>query len=502
MILMRVCRIIESVVFTEDYRQISTLDLTMAAPSSTTVQTIALGADHGGFDLKEQLKTYLQQKGFRVEDLGVYSASVSVDYPLFAYKVAQKVASGECRRGIMVDAAGIGSCMAANKVPGVRAAMCYDLKTAANSREHNNANVLTLGGKLIDPELAKQIVDVWLATECTEARHLRRAEQILQIENEFSAGKKIKPIVNPNPSGENVADLTTADLEQIAGQITRILKAQGLSFAGAACDCSCCGGDCGGHCAEKASDTVRQFITLGASRITYRPGGQGVPKDIAAYIDHTLLKPDATRNDIEKLCAEAREYEFASVCLNPTYVKLAANLLKGSSVKVCTVAGFPFGAHTPQIKGLEARQAVREGAREIDMVINIGAVKNRDLDLLYRDIRSVVEACLDGSAICKVIIETALLTDEEKIIACETARRARAHFVKTSTGYGGGGATAHDVALMAEAVRGSGMGVKASGGIRSYADALQMIKAGATRIGASASVQIVQGNPGVTESGY
>jgi len=181
-------------------------------------------------------------------------------------------------------------------------------------------------------------------------------------------------------------------------------------------------------------------------------------------------------------------------------VKLAAQLLRDSGVKVCSVVGFPLGAHTPQIKALEARQAIREGAREIDMVINIGALKDRNLDLLYRDIRSVVEACLDGNAICKVIIETALLTDEEKVIACETAKRARAHFVKTSTGFGPGGATAHDVAIMAEVVRSSGMGVKASGGIRSYEDTLKMIQAGATRIGASASVQIVQGAPEMTES--
>jgi deoxyribose-phosphate aldolase len=169
-------------------------------------------------------------------------------------------------------------------------------------------------------------------------------------------------------------------------------------------------------------------------------------------------------------------------------------------VKVCTVVGFPLGTHTPQIKGLETRQAIREGAREIDMVINIGALKSRDLDLLYRDIRSVVECCQDGGALCKVIIETALLSDEEKITACEIARRARADYVKTSTGFASGGATTHDVALMAEVVRGSGMGVKASGGIRSYSDAMEMIKAGATRIGASASVLIVKGETEITES--
>lgn len=470
----------------------------MPTVPSSQIKTIALGSDHGGFELKEQVKSYLQQKGFTVDDVGTYK-TISVDYPLFAYKVARKVASGECQRGIVVDGAGIGSCMAANKVPGIRAAMCYDVTTAINSREHNNANVLTLGGKLIEPELARQIVDAWLTTDCTEDRHLRRAEQILQIEKGFLDEKKSTSTIKSNVSGGEVNELSNADLEQIVRQITQMLKAQGISIDGMS-GCTCCGDSCGGHCAEKASDGVRELISMGASRITYRAGGKGVPKDMAGYIDHTLLKPEATRQDIEKLCEDARKYEFVSVCINPSYVKLASSLLKGSAVKVCTVVGFPLGAHTPQVKGLETRQAIREGAQEIDMVINIGAVKSRDLDLLYRDIRSVVESCLDGSALCKVIIETALLTDEEKIIACETARRARANYVKTSTGFASGGATAHDVALMAEVVRGSGMGVKASGGIRSYDDAMQMIKAGATRIGASASVEIVQGKAQVTES--
>ncbi|NIR92342.1 MAG: deoxyribose-phosphate aldolase [Gammaproteobacteria bacterium] len=239
---------------------------------------------------------------------------------------------------------------------------------------------------------------------------------------------------------------------------------------------------------------------MGATRISYRGNGRDVSDDLAGNIDHTLLKPDATQDDVRQLCEDALKYSFASVCIHPTYVKLAAQLLKESRVKVCTVVGFPTGAHQPHIKGLETRQAIREGAEEIDMVINIGALKNRDLELLYQDIRTVVEACQDGGALCKVIIETAYLTDEEKIIACETAKRARAHFVKTSTGFGPGGATAHDVGLMAEVVRSSGMGVKASGGIRSYEDAMKMIEAGATRIGASASIQIVQGEPQMTES--
>ncbi len=365
--------------------------------------------------------------------------------------------------------------------------------------------MLTLGGLLIDPALAKQMVEVWLKTECTEARHLRRADQILQIQNEFVEPRKVKslfethfPEIQLPETGDGVSEFSAQDLEQIARQITEILRQQGIGGGG--CDCTCCGGNCGGHCAEKASDTVRQFISMGASRITYRAGGQGVPDDLAAYIDHTLLKPDATSKQIEKLCEDARKYHFASVCINPIFVALAAKLLKGSPVKVCTVVGFPLGTHTPQIKALETRQAIREGAREIDMVIHIGALKDRDMDGLYRDIRAVVEACIDGGAICKVIIETALLTDEEKVIACKTAMKARANFVKTSTGFASGGATAHDVALMARVVRESGMGVKASGGIRSYDDALKMIEAGATRIGASASVEIVQGKANVTES--
>ncbi len=482
--------------------------------------SIALGSDHGGFELKEHLKVYLQSQGYTVIDVGTDSTA-SVDYPVFAARVAQKVASGECQRGIMVDGAGIGSCMAANKVPGIRAAMCYDISTARNSREHNDANVLTLGGGLIGPQLARQIVDEWLRTECTAERHRRRVHLIHQIEKGILPISTIPPassrttqqsyavLAQPDPSGTNKNTgvdvnpaLTEQDLAQIAEQITAILRQQGVLQTGGGQTCTCCGGNCGGLCAEKSTETVRRFLDIGAQRISYTEGGNGVPQDIARYIDHTLLRPDASSRDVEKLCQEALQYGFASVCVNPTFVRLAAEHLRGSSVKVCSVVGFPLGTHVPEIKALEARRAIRDGAKEIDMVINIGALKDRDLKLLYRDIRSVVEACDDGGAICKVIIETALLSDEEKIIACETAKKARAEFVKTSTGFGPGGATAHDVALMAEVVRGSGMGVKASGGIRSYADALQMIKAGATRIGASASVQIVKGTAEVTESNY
>ncbi len=471
------------------------------SPSSAGVTSIAIGSDHGGYLLKEKLKKFLESRGYRIQDVGTHSRE-SVDYPVFAAAVAHRVASGECDRGIVIDGAGIGSCMAANKIPGVRAAMCYDTATARNSREHNDANVLTLGAGMIGWETSRQIVDIWLTTECTAERHRRRVQQIMQLE----AGSASEPVqidnkIYENNSGGNVKQFSDAELEAIAGQISQILEKQGVAPASGAARCTCCGGNCGGLCAEKSAETVRQFINMGAGRITYTEGGNGVPQDIAAHIDHTLLRPDAGSADVIALCQEARKYRFASVCVNPTFVPLVARELSGSPVKVCSVIGFPFGTHMPEIKALEARRAIRDGASEIDMVINIGALKDRDLNLLYRDIRSVVEACDDGSAICKVIIETALLSDEEKILACETAKRARAEFVKTSTGYASGGATAHDVELMAKVVRGAGMGVKASGGIRSYADAMKMIEAGATRIGASASVKIVQGAAEITESG-
>lgn len=213
--------------------------------------------------------------------------------------------------------------------------------------------------------------------------------------------------------------------------------------------------------------------------------------DIASLIDHTLLKPEATPEQIAQLCSEAREYRFAAVCVNPVYVKLAWDLLKGSPVKVCSVVGFPLGATVPEAKAFEARQAIRDGASEIDMVIHIGALKAGDDDLVERDIATVVEACHAGGAICKVILETCYLTDDEKIRGCILAKRAGADFVKTSTGFGPGGATPEDVALMRRTV-GPEMGVKAAGGIRTLETLQRMVAAGANRIGASASVKIMQ----------
>jgi deoxyribose-phosphate aldolase len=427
----------------------------------TGPKRIAIGADHGGFDLKSVLAAHLRQAGHQVEDVGT-SSREAVDYPVFARAVAEAVSQGRADLGIMIDGAGIGSCMAANKVPGVRAALAYDLSSARNSREHNNANVLTLGAGLIGAGLAQQIVDVWLATECTEPRHLNRVAMFGGETADF--------------------DLSEQDIERVVSRLHQILGPMTSAQSN-------------GASVGDNPEAAREFVRLGATGLTTvapveRPGS--IPGDLARYIDHTLLKPNATEEQIRKLCAEALEFKFRSVCVNPTWTPLVARLLRGSEVLTCTVVGFPLGANEPAIKAMEARRAIRNGAREIDMVINVGALRSGDDDLVLRDIRAVVEDCVDGGAVCKVIIETALLTDEEKRRACELARAARAHFVKTSTGFSTGGATVSDVALMAEVVRGAGMEVKASGGISSYSDARAMIEAGATRLGASASIGIVQ----------
>lgn len=253
----------------------------------------------------------------------------------------------------------------------------------------------------------------------------------------------------------------------------------------------CCA-DCVGNCVASCSDKVRSVVDAGASRVAYGGEGAQVPADLARYIDHTLLKPDATASQIDTLCQEALRFDFAAVCVNPTWVKRASSLLRGSKVQVASVIGFPLGATTPEVKGFETRRALRDGAREIDMVINVGALKSGDHDLVARDIRAVSDACREVGARNKVIIEAALLTDEEKVVASRLAQRAKAHYVKTSTGFGPGGATVFDVALMRETV-GSALGVKAAGGIKNAGDARAMIDAGATRIGASAGVAMVTG---------
>ena len=396
---------------------------------------IALAADHGGFELKERLKEHLSAAGHDVADLGT-SGKEPVDYPVFARAAALLVARGEADFGVVVDGAGIGSAMAANKVPGVLAATCNTEALAKNAREHNDARLLALGAGHVDEAGAKRIVDVFLSTACTAERHLKRVAMIRDMEKE-----------------RGMAELSAEDIERIAAKVKEMLGKGG------------------------AAPSAAPALT---------------PEQVAKLIDHTLLKPDAMASDVEKLCAEARQHGFFSVCVNPVFVPQVKGLLKGSSVKVCCVVGFPLGAQDPQIKLLEARKAIREGAQEVDMVINVGALKGKDDALVLRDIRGVVEACKDGRALSKVILETSLLTDEEKVRACELSMKAGADYVKTSTGFSSGGATAEDIALMARTVAPKKLGVKASGGVRTYADLLKMVKAGATRVGASASVKILE----------
>ncbi len=239
---------------------------------------------------------------------------------------------------------------------------------------------------------------------------------------------------------------------------------------------------------------MNNIVNVGAERIAAGPGiGESLAdKNLARKIDHTLLKPDATPDDVAELCGEAKKYTFASVCINPGHVKQCSDLLKGTEVKVCTVIGFPLGANTTETKRFEAEQAIENGAQEIDMVINVGQLKAGNYDYIFKDVNQIVLAAKKHNAVCKVILETALLTDEEKIKACIICKHAGADFVKTSTGFSKGGATVGDVALMKYVV-GSAVGVKASGGIRSREDANAMIASGADRIGASASVKIIMG---------
>jgi deoxyribose-phosphate aldolase len=384
------------------------------ATGSPPEQIIALGADHGGYGLKEALKPVLTGLGLETRDVGVYDERPA-DYPDIAVQVAELVARGEAGRGVIIDGAGIGSSIAANKVAGIRAALCYDRASARNSREHNNSNVLTLGARLLTTSQAEEVLRTWLGTDFVGGRHAARLEKIARIEQQYKA---------------TPAAVAEAPKPPIEGPI-------------------------------------------------------------ASLIDHTLLRPEATRDDIVKLCGEARQYGFASVCINPYWVPLAASELAGSPVKVCTVVGFPLGATSSEAKVAEAAAALRAGAREIDMVMNVGAMRSGDLDTVKLDIEAVTRLCHEARCIVKVILETALLNDAQKTAACGLAQQAGADFVKTSTGFASAGATVQDVVLMRHAV-GSTMGVKAAGGIRTLDDFGAMVAAGANRIGASASVKIVE----------
>ena len=360
-----------------------------SAPATPPERIVALGADHGGFRLKEALKPLLAALGLEVRDVGVFDEKPA-DYPDIAQKVAELVASGVARRGVIIDGAGIGSSIAANKVAGIRAALCYDRASARNSREHNDANVLTLGARLLTAGQAEDVLRTWLETPFAGGRHTARVEKIARIERQY--GRAAEPLPDGVPSGP--------------GSVSE------------------------DHPTEP------------------RASASGV----ASLIDHTMLRPEATRADIVKLCGEARQYGFATVCMNPYWVPLAASELAGSAVKVCTVAGFPLGATSTEAKVAEAAAALRAGAREIDMVINVGALRSGDHDAVKLDIQAVTRVCHDAGAIVKVILETALLDDAQKTTACGLAQAAGADFVKTSTGFSTG--RRHGAGCRADAARG------------------------------------------------
>jgi deoxyribose-phosphate aldolase len=284
--------------------------------------------------------------------------------------------------------------------------------------------------------------------------------------------------------------VTRAELQRLIEMIVEEVSAA-AARPRAQCACHSVATDC-------CPDRLRGVLDAGATRVGVHASG-GAPAGIAAMIDHTLLKPDATKREIEELCREAAQFGFATVCVNPIWVASAARLLAGTATGVCSVVGFPLGATTADVKGYETRRAIFDGAREIDMVINIGALKSGDLRTVERDIEAVVAPCRDCGVLSKVIIEAALLSDDEKVTACTLSKAAGADYVKTSTGFGPGGATAADVALMRRVV-GAEMGVKAAGGVRDLESLKAMVAAGATRVGASAGVKIVQQARGQTTS--
>lgn len=291
--------------------------------------------------------------------------------------------------------------------------------------------------------------------------------------------------------------MTPHDLDQLVAQIGDEMlarlgpaaryapHAEGLNVAELVCP------GCTQRCAQTCARKTREIVAAGADRVSASSRLTKIDPAVAALIDHTILKPEATRDDVVKVCREARQYNFASVCVNPYWVPVVAAELANSPVKVCTVVGFPLGATPAKIKVAETEACLAAGAQEVDMVINVGALRSGDYDTVEHDIRSVVEASHRAGAIVKVILETALLDDNQKAIACSLSKIAGADFVKTSTGFGPGGATVHDITLMRLTV-GPEMGVKASGGVRTLEDLKAMAAAGATRIGASASVKIIQ----------
>ncbi|HEX8473096.1 MAG TPA: deoxyribose-phosphate aldolase [Pyrinomonadaceae bacterium] len=286
------------------------------------------------------------------------------------------------------------------------------------------------------------------------------------------------------------------DLEHLVEQITDVIVARlngDVEEQAGLCGCS---SECFNRCPER----MQRIVDAGASRIGLVLGETATARDWASLVDHTLLKPEATERDIARLCEEAAKFRFASVCVNPSWVRASSCNLRGTGVPVCTVVGFPLGATLADVKAYETRRVILDGAQEVDMVINIGALKSGDDCAVESDIRAVAEAAHEYGVLCKVIIEAALLTDEEKVRACLAAKRAGADFVKTSTGFAKSGATVADVALMRRTV-GAEMGVKAAGGVKGISDARAMVEAGATRIGASVGIKIAQEAAGIKTNG-
>lgn len=288
-----------------------------------------------------------------------------------------------------------------------------------------------------------------------------------------------------------------SDLDKLVDEVTREVRArlEGMPSSGGECQATASECDFAGKCHVRRPTLVRQMRELGAARISATPGHGRPEADIASAIDHTLLKPDASLEELKQVCDEAKQYGFATVCVNSSNIPFVTRHLAGSAVKPIAVVGFPLGAMTSNAKAFETREAIRNGAQEIDMVVNIGALKGREYALVFDDICAVVNAA--KATPVKVILETAQLSHDEKVIVCALSKAAGAAFVKTSTGFGGGGATVEDIELMRKIV-GPDLGVKASGGMRTAEDVKKMFKAGADRIGASASVAIVTGGQGKT----
>jgi deoxyribose-phosphate aldolase len=459
------------------------LQLRASRPGTLERLRIAVGSDHTGFALKRDVLAWVSEMGHATVDFGTRDER-AVDCADLAGAVAEAVARSQCQLGIVIDGEGIASAIAANKVSGARAATCCDAEMARGAREHSFANVLALGARGLSRSRAQEILRAFLTTAPGE-RHARAVGKIGELERSHVriGAEAVRRRGGARVMAQGEA-LGAAKLEEILVALARQVLERGGDAVHAR--------NSDARDVTIGLEQVRCALQAGACRVgleACRPRDLG---DLASYIDHTLLRADATPEEIDRLCAEALEHRFASVCVNGVHVKRCAEVLRGSGVLVASVAGFPLGAMASEAKVFEARRVVEDGACEVDMVMSIGLLKSGEDERVERDIADVVETCHALGARVKVILETCLLGREEKVRACRIAQRAGADFVKTSTGFAGGGATVEDVALMRETV-GPEVGVKASGNVRDRETALALLAAGATRIGASASVAIVSG---------